>query len=78
MPPPLTHEEFRGKVCGVCWQNRKKDTRKISESILENIKTFVYPLYDLENFALPMAICNPCRLQLLKAKKVKSSENISM
>ena len=23
MPPPLSHDQFRGRVCGVCWLNRQ-------------------------------------------------------
>ena len=29
--PPLTHDEFRRRVCGVCWCNKKKGTQTIRE-----------------------------------------------
>ena len=70
MPPPLTHEEFRKRVCGVCFVNRNGDRRNINPGILKNIHNFIYPHYCVSNPAFPTVICNPCRKKLLREQKV--------
>ena len=68
--PPLTHDEFRRRVCGVCWCNKKKGTQTITATILQDIRTFQYSEYSLTNVALPSVVCAPCRLKLSICKKV--------
>ena len=68
--PPLTHDEFRRRVCGVYWCNKKKGTHTIPATILQNIRTFKYSKCSLTNVALPSVVCAPCRLKLSRCKKV--------
>ena len=59
MPPPLTLEEFRQRVCGVCWVVRSKGTQNILSTMLQNIGDFHFEGYSLNNKALPTVVCNP-------------------
>ena len=70
MSPPLTHDEFRRRVCGVCWTNKKKGIQLITPSILQDIRSCQYEEYSLSNNALPTVICTACRLKLSRSKKV--------
>ena len=70
MPPPLTHDEFLSRVCGICWENKNKDKRNISESLLAMIHKHHSELYSLENPALPKVVCNTCRKKLLRCQQV--------
>ena len=68
MSHPLTHDEFRSRVCGCCFTSKKNTTRNINENILCDIKTYQWPEYDLNNLALPIVICDACRRKIQKAK----------
>ena len=70
MPPPLTHEVFRKRVCGVCWTPKKKGTQEITQSILQDIRNHQYQEYSLTNPALSLVICASCRLKLSRCRKV--------
>ena len=65
--PPLTHDEFRRRVCGVCWCYKKKGTQTFTATILQDIRTFQYSEYSLTNVAL---VCAPFRLKLSRCKKI--------
>ena len=56
MLTPLTHDKFLSRVCGICWENKNKDKRNISESLLAIIKKHHSELYSLENPALPKVV----------------------
>ena len=71
MSPPLTHDEFRKRVCGLCWVIKKNNTQNITLSVLQAIRDHQYEGYSLANNALPTVICNPCRKRLIKCKKVR-------
>ena len=70
MSPPLTHEEFRRKLCGVCWKPSKKGIQQITVSTLQDIRKYQYDEYSLTNTALPVVVCSSCRLKLSRCKKV--------
>ena len=71
MSPPLTHDEFRKRVCGLCWVIKKNNTQSITLPVLQAIRDHQYEGYSLANNALPTVICDPCRKRLIKCKKVR-------
>ena len=68
---PLSHDEFRERVCGVCWMNKKAGRRKITDVILKDIQEYHYGNYSLNNLSLPTSICNQCRMKLVKCRQVR-------
>ena len=76
MSPPLTHDEFRRRVCGVCWTPKKKGIQQITPSILQDIRACQYEEYSLSNNSLPTVICTACRLKMSRSKKVLKSSPI--
>ena len=72
MTPPLSHEEFRSRVCGLCWLSKKNSVRKITPDLQQKIRLYQYAEYDILNEALPTVICTSCRMQLLRCEKVDS------
>lgn len=67
MLPPLSNGEFRSHVCGVCWTSKKK-RRSINDTVLRDIKDYLFEDYSLDNTALPTVICDPCRQRLIKLR----------
>ena len=72
MTPPLSHDEFRRRVCGCFLHAGRKSVKNISQSILQDLQMYQWEEYSLGNNALPTVICGSCRLKLLKCKGVSS------
>ena len=66
---PLSHEEFRRKVCGVCLR-KPKTHQNISPAVLHLIQKHHYTEYSLEDEFLPLICCMGCVSSLKAIDKV--------
>ena len=57
MSPPLSHSDFRSRVCGVCTR-KPKYVRPITSNLLELIKKWNQPNYDIS--VQPSVCCLSC------------------
>jgi hypothetical protein len=73
MSPPLSHDDFRKRVCGGCFLlTRKKEVRNITKSMLACLRLYQWEGYSLSNNALPTVLCGSCRLKLTRRKSVSA------
>lgn len=61
MPPPLSHEELRAKVCCVCLnEHGEKAAREVSNGEADIVTANWVPKYNVSNPRMPSGICLPC------------------
>ena len=71
MTSPLDHQELRGRVCGACFLNAGKNSRKITSTILQDLRMYVWEGYSLVNNALPTVVCSSCQVKLRRCRGVR-------
>ena len=69
-----SHSESRECVCGVCFL-KGPVMRLITSETESLIQSFVSPQFSLTNPALPISLCNKCRMKLYVLEKVRFSYN---
>ena len=66
-----THADIRLLICGLCLRKPPSKPRLITKTpgLLDNIKTFIFNDYSLDDYRLPVAICDYCRIKFRKDKE---------
>ena len=71
MTPPLVHQDFRGRVCGVCFLLAGKNARRITNTVLQDLRMYQWEGYSLHNNALPTVVCCSCTNKLARCRGVR-------
>ena len=65
-----SHDDSLLVVCAGCWR-KSKDVRKISDTMADLIRKYVYKEFSLSNSYHPRVVCDGCRKTIADLEKVR-------
>ena len=73
---PLTHEQFCGRVCAVCYcRSGSKATKVVTDRLEEMIRKLVFSDYSRTDSQFPSGLCLNCYFSLSDNSKGENTKN---